>query len=149
MIAMGLSVAASSAVVLIALVSAGTIAVATTVDVLSDNVHASQEAVDRLQQTTEEEIELIDGGDQGGDTETSWANAGSYAIDLDAVSLVVCGDWTAHDDPNVNAFEIDGHAASDVWAPGETLLVEHDQTGRDIMVAGPRGAAAFHRGGGC
>lgn len=143
---MGLAAVAGHLVVLVALVSAGTVLVAAWSDNVTDIVDAQSEAMDRMREHRGEELDLRDHYYESSEDRVmaNWTNNGSEEIRFDALTLVVDGQWTDHD--TVERFQVRDAAGSEVWAPGEVLEVRVEGQGNvDVGITAPHGTASYRR----
>lgn len=143
---MGLAAVAGHLVILVALVSAGTVLVATLGDRMTDQVDAQAQALQRLRTAANEGMTLADaryaaGADR---VDTNWTNDGSEEIRTGDLTLLVDGVWT--DPDTVDRFQVTDDPASSVWAPGETLeLRVQGQGDAHLALVSPHGTAAYRR----
>lgn len=141
---MGLSVVAAHLIVLIAVAGVGTIAVATVVDTLGDNIEARSDAVHRLQTQANEDVTLTSEATQGNRLILEFRNDGSEEINITELTILVDGDW--RDPDELRVFEVQEDPSSNVWIPGEHLDVEIQQASNsDVTLIAPHGAKAFRR----
>lgn len=121
---MGFAAVAGHLVILVAVVSAGTVLVAALSDSSSDVVNAQSDAIHRMQEARAEELELeSDFFSSSADlVMANWTNEGSEELRFDELSLLVGGDVVDKD--TVDRFEVRSDADSEVWAPDEVLEVE-------------------------
>lgn len=143
---MGLSAAAGHLVILVALVSAGTLLVATVSDNVSDVVSSQSEAIHRMREARSEELDLDSDYFDANNSQVmaNWTNNGSEEIRFDELTLVVAGDVTDKD--TVDRFQVRGATSSEVWAPGEILEVRVSGHGdADLGLVAPHGTADWRR----
>ena len=48
-------------------------------------------------------------------------NTGSTTLSVNDTDILIDGAYTAHDDPSMEALDVDGNTETDLWLPGETL----------------------------
>lgn len=136
---MGFAAVAGHLVILVALVSAGTVLVAAISDSFSDVVNAQEQAIQRMREARAEDIDLRSEffSSSSDKVMANWTNNGSEELRFDEVNLLVDGDVTDKD--TVDTFQVRGATSSDVWAPGEVL---------EVVVTGqgdvPLGVVALH-----
>lgn len=141
---MGLSVVAAHLIVLLAVAGVGTVAVATVVDTVGDNVEAQSDAVHRLQDQANEDVTLTAESTQGNRLILEFRNDGSEEINITEITILVDGAW--RDTDGLPVFEVQEAPSSNVWVPGEHLDVEIDQaSSSDVTLIAPHGAKAFRR----
>ncbi|MFC7177019.1 fla cluster protein FlaF [Halosegnis marinus] len=138
---MGFSVSGATAVVFIGLlVSAATLypAVDRFTERRSDALSANDERA-LARQNTAVAITNTDSPTLTDDRLTvEIENTGANTLSVDAVDLLVDGEYVTPDETTV-----DGDAATDVWAPGETLVVNVDGLdGNRVKVTTGPGVAA-------
>lgn len=143
---MGIGTVAATLVVLLALVSAGTVLGGVAADQATHVVEAQDQALQRLQQSATEEPALLTASYNGttGNLATTWSNAGAAVMRLDRVTLLVDGVVVGH--AHAATFQVAGHGASNLWGPGEVLDVTLVGYGNaNVTVVGPTGRAAYRR----
>lgn len=143
---MGFAAVAGHLVILVAVVSAGTVLVAAISDNFSDVVDAQAEAIQRMREARAEELELRSDFYSGPDDQVmaNWTNNGSEEIRFDALTLLVEGDVT--DEDTVDRFQVRSATSSEVWAPGEVLEVRVSGHGdAHLGLVAPHGTADYRR----
>ncbi len=140
---MGFAAVAGHLVILVALLSAGTVLVAAVGDNLTDTVDARVEALHRERAARAEELTLTNASLQDQNLTTTWRHDGSEEIALDDLTLLVDGAWT--DPDTVATFEVQEAPNSSVLMPGETLEVETTEGDTSVTLVGPHGTAAYRR----
>lgn len=159
---MGAGVAAAHLIVFIAVASVGTILVGVASDAWRENTEAQAQAIDRLQRTANEQLELaadafvastcVNDSPQPGCQGTllpdrTWANFtndGSHELPVDELTVLVDGTWT--DTDTLAHFEVRESPTSNLWLPGETLEIRVEGQGdADVTVIGPHGTKVYRR----
>ena len=138
---MGFGVSGSTAIIFLGvLVCTGTLytAAAGSAEQLSDARHANEERI-LEQRNTAIDITSATYTDNNGSYPTSVTveNTGTTTLSVNETSLLVDNGYRPLNDADV--LEVDGTSGTDVWAPGETLLVEFTLTerpGRVKLVTG-------------
>lgn len=146
MILVGFAAAAGHLVILVAMVSAGTVLVAVISDNFTDIVNAQAQAIQRIREARSEEIDLkSEFFDSNNDVVmANWTNNGSEEIRFEDLTLLVGGNFKDKD--TVSVFQVRGATSSEVWLPGEVLEVEVSGEGNaDLALVAPHGTADYRR----
>lgn len=143
---MGLSAVAGHTVMLVAMFSAGTVFVTSTINAYSDGIDAQNDAFDRHATAADEDLTLTYDEWQNGPKRVvaEWTNDGGDEVDLAQVTLLVAGVIT--DTSSVERFQVQQDPTSSIWMPGETLEVwVKGQGDVDLTIIGPHGAKSYRR----